>query len=55
MAFRKKTADSVPNPLASLLDALVPLSAEQFNKLFEAASQARKLKAEMDTLRAGLG
>lgn len=54
MAFRKKPAVET-SPLAPILDALIPLTEEQFTSLFDAAHRARKLKAEMDDLRAGLG
>jgi hypothetical protein len=54
MAFRKKNAES-NSPLAGLLDALIPLTEDQFINLVETARQARGLKDQMNELRAALG
>jgi hypothetical protein len=52
---KKRTTGAPQSPLPGLLDSLIPLTEDEFAKLLESARQARKLKGEMDRLRAGLG
>jgi hypothetical protein len=52
---KKRITEAQLSPLPGLLDSLIPLTEDEFVKLFESARQARKLKGEMDRLRAGLG